>query len=86
MPVSVIEAMALGLPIISTNVGGVPFLIKDKEDGLLISEKDYLAMSLATKELFLNQDFTDFLVVNARKKAQLFDWQIVKFNWLDVLM
>ena len=86
MPVSIIEAMALGLPIISTNVGGIPFLIKDQDDGLLVNEKDYLAMSLAIKELFLNQDFTYSLVVNARKKVQLFDWEIVKSHWLDVLM
>ncbi len=86
MPVSVIEAMALGLPIISTNVGGIPFLIKDQEDGLLVNEKDFLAMSLAIKKLFLNQNFTYSLVINARKKVQLFDWEIVKSHWLDVLM
>lgn len=86
MPVSVIEAMALGLPIISTNVGGIPFLIKDQKEGLLVKENDYLAMSLAIKELFLNQNFTYSLVVNARKKVQLFDWDIVKLHWLDLLM
>ena len=36
MPVSVIEAMALGLIIVSTNVGGMPFLIKNKKNGLLV--------------------------------------------------
>ncbi|MDZ7648841.1 MAG: glycosyltransferase family 4 protein [Cytophagales bacterium] len=44
MPISVIEAMALGLAIVSTNVGGLPYLIEDEKDGLLVnagSSKDF---------------------------------------------
>ena len=38
-PISVIEAMSLGLTIISTNVGGMPMLIEDHHDGILSSGK-----------------------------------------------
>ena len=86
MPVSVIEAMALGLPIISTNVGGIPFLISDQKDGVLVNENDYIEMNLAIKKLFLNQDFTTTLISNARKKVESYDWQIIKLQWLEVLM
>ena len=34
MPVSIIEAMALGLPIVSTNVGGIPYLLENKKNAL----------------------------------------------------
>ena len=86
MPVSVIEAMALGLPIISTNVGGIPFLISDQKEGVLVQENDYIEMNLAIKKLFLNQDFTTTLITNARKKVESYDWQIIKLQWLEMLM
>src|SRR5690606_2235082 len=43
MPVSVIEAMALGLPIVSTNVGGIPFLIENGHEGILVNPDDVQA-------------------------------------------
>jgi len=52
MPLSILEAMATGLPVISTPVGGIPDIIKDKENGFLVSPKNYKELALALQKLF----------------------------------
>lgn len=84
-PISVIEAMALGLPVISTDVGGMPQLIDHGKDGLLVPENDVDAMVLAVEDLLHNQQKAREIALAARKKVEAFDWEIVKEQWKDVL-
>lgn len=80
-PVSVIEAMALGLPVVSTNVGGIPYLLKDNYDALLVENNNSKAMSAAIVKLFNEKEMAKNLAFNARKKAESFDWKFVKPKW-----
>ena len=84
-PVSVMEAMALGLPVVSTNVGGIPYLLEDNVDALLTHSNDREAMALAVLRLVSNTPLRNTLVANAREKAQNWDWEIVKLLWKEVL-
>lgn len=84
-PVSVIEAMALGLTVVSTNVGGVPYLINDGFDGLLVGRGDYRMMADKIESLLSNSELNHKLSVNARKKAESFDWNVVKNQWKTIL-
>lgn len=85
MPVSVMEAMALGLPVISTNVGGIPFLISDKTDGLLVAPNNAEAFVDAITSLVNNPENAQKLMLNARQKVEAFDWNIVKHSWFTLL-
>lgn len=85
MPVSVMEAMALGLPVVSTNVGGIPFLLEDEKTALLVEDKDTKAMIEAIKKIIENKNLTEDLAQNAREKAESFDWQQVKLLWNKIL-
>lgn len=83
-PVSVIEAMALGLPVVSTNVGGMPYLIEDSLTGLLVQPNDVEAMTEALIKLISKPQLASMIAKNARKKVEHFDWNIVKHQWFKV--
>lgn len=85
MPISVIEAMALGLAIVSTNVGGLPYLIEHEKDGLLVragSSKDF---SESIQRVITDPAYAKLLVDNARQKAEGFDWQSLQSKWQNVI-
>jgi len=83
-PVSVMEAMALGLPIITTNVGGIPFLLTHNENAILVNDNDVLAMSEAINQLILENEKAQQIAFNARKIVEKMDWKVVKDDWSDL--
>ncbi len=85
LPVSVVEAMALGMITISTNVGGVPYLIDDFENGLLVAAGDEEAFVAAIENVLQNAVLALKLSEGARKKAEQFDWAVIKVVWNNLL-
>jgi len=84
-PISVIEAMALGLPIVSTNVGGMPYLIDHNVDGVLVEPNQPEAMSSAVISVMKNSEKREMLIKNARNKGESFDWSYIKSLWFKAL-
>ena len=84
-PVSVIEAMACGLCVVSTNVGGIPYLLHDGEDALLVPLNDAEAMANAIRRILTEPGLAERLSHNARKKAEQFDWSVVLPQWEKLL-
>ncbi len=85
MPVSVIEAMALGLPVVSSRVGGIPHLLEDGRLGQLVPAGDAHAMAEALCRWLEDPDAAGMAARRARKKAETFDWPGVRIQWLDLL-
>ena len=85
MPVSVIEAMALGLCVVTTNVGGLPFLIAHNKDGLLVKPNDAIAFVNAIKKVINFPVASKTMAFNARQKVEEFDWSFIKYKWFEVL-
>ncbi|HEY0091415.1 MAG TPA: glycosyltransferase family 4 protein [Flavobacterium sp.] len=84
-PYSLIEAASLGLPIVSTEVGGIPYLFEHGKNALLVADDDAMAMAGAIKTLISNKLLASQLVENALFLSRQFSWDIVRSKWLEIL-
>ncbi|WGK63818.1 glycosyltransferase family 4 protein [Croceiramulus getboli] len=83
-PVSVMEAMALGLPVVSTRVGGIPYLLTENETALLVPSGDVFACSQAIRQLLDDPKKAQQIASNARGLVATMDWQTVKSQWFEL--
>ncbi|HEX8141043.1 MAG TPA: glycosyltransferase family 4 protein [Pyrinomonadaceae bacterium] len=84
-PVSVLEALACGLCVVSTNVGGIPYLLEDGRDALLVPQGDASAMAAAVRRILTDSQLAGRLSMNARRKAEQFDWSLILPQWKTLL-
>ena len=84
MPISVIEACAMGLPVVATNVGGLVDLITDRENGILIGDGNVEQMANAVHELLANPDLAERISRNGQLLAQRSSWLNVCNFWEKV--
>jgi colanic acid/amylovoran biosynthesis glycosyltransferase len=68
IPVALMEGMAMKLPVIASQISGLPELVVDRENGLLLPEKDPAALAKAIMELYQDADLRRNLGENAREK------------------
>jgi glycosyltransferase involved in cell wall biosynthesis len=66
---SICEAMALGMPVIATNVGGTVSLLRDGVEGLLVQEGEPLSIAAAVQRMVQNSEYARSLARNARVRA-----------------
>lgn len=69
-PIVIYESLSYGRPVIGTVVGGIPDLVKNKKNGLLIKRKDAEAIFNAMNYLINNKNIRESLSINARKFAE----------------
>ena len=84
-PVSVVEAMAKGLCVVTTDVGGLPYLLEHGRDALLAPAGDAGALADAVQRLLAEPLLGGSLSRQARDKALRFDWAPVLDRWVALL-
>ncbi|HKB08934.1 MAG TPA: glycosyltransferase family 4 protein [Candidatus Polarisedimenticolia bacterium] len=84
MPVAVVEACAMGIPVVTTSVGGVPDLISDGRTGLLVPDGDAGAMVAAVERLLGDPGLAATLSDNGRRLAERSAWDSVRLEWESI--
>ena len=85
LPNVALEAMAAGKPLIATRVGGLPQLVRDGENGLLVEEKDPVALAAAILSLANDPALRARLGANAREEIrERRSWDVVARRFVDV--
>jgi glycosyltransferase involved in cell wall biosynthesis len=80
-PVAVIEACAMGLPVVATNVGGISDLLRHDESGLLVPDENDDAMGDSLARLLSNPELVRKLSRNGRQLACQSSWPAIKPQW-----
>jgi glycosyltransferase involved in cell wall biosynthesis len=82
MPLSVLEAFACGLPVVSTEAGGVPTILTHGVHGLLARVDDHESIASGVLTLLDNPEMADRLARAAHATCDAYTWPVVREQWL----
>ena len=84
MPGSIIEAFASGLPVVTTDAGGIPYIVTGERTGLMVRCGDHEQMAAAALRLLEDRALASRLSINAREECKKYEWLAVKNEWLNL--
>src|SRR6185503_3481853 len=84
MPSSITESMAAGLPVVTTDAGGIPFIVTHEESCLMVRCDDHEAMAAAAIRLLDDNELALKLTAQARIRAKKFTWPVVRDEWVSL--
>lgn len=84
MPVSVMEAVASGTPVVTTSPECMPYLVEHEKTGLLSPVGDPVALSANVVRLLREPELAVSLAKNAYEESRKYEWEIVRGEWVKV--
>ncbi len=83
-PVSILEAFAAGLPVVTTPTGGIAEMVRSETTGLLVPPHEPGAMAQAVMRLLDEPELAPALARRARKEVEKYTWPRVRYEWAAV--
>jgi glycosyltransferase involved in cell wall biosynthesis len=84
MPISILEAFAAGTPVVTTNAGGIPYIVTDGETGLMVECGDCEALARSALRLFEEEGLASKIARKAHEQSRRYAWAAVRDGWLKV--
>jgi L-malate glycosyltransferase len=84
MPVSHIEAFACGLPVVTTDAGGIPYMVAHGRNGLMVSRGDHKGLAAGVLQLLNDRELAARLIRTGQTDCQQYTWTAVRGGWLKV--
>jgi len=84
LPISMLEALKIGVPVVTTGAGGIPTVITDRENGLLVKANDPAGLADRIIELVESPQLAQRLSGQAKRSVKDYSWSQVKNKWLDL--
>ncbi|MGH7232658.1 MAG: glycosyltransferase family 4 protein [Nitrospiraceae bacterium] len=84
MPSSVLECFASGLPVVTTDAGGVPYILRHEETGLMVRRGDHEALAASAIRLLENESLALAIADSAKKECHKYSWHQVRNEWLKL--
>ena len=82
-PLSLLEAFACGLPIVTTDAGGIPFIVVDGKTGMVVPRGDYEQMAERALRLLNEPALTRTVVEQGRRECVKYAWESVRNQWMN---
>lgn len=84
MPMSILEAYNAGLLVISSNVGGVPYMLNDNETGLLFESDNADELAIMMIHSVQNKQHAIEMIQNAYQSLDMYKWENIRVKLLEV--
>jgi L-malate glycosyltransferase len=81
-PLSIIEAFACGLPVVTTDAGGIPYMIAEGQTGLMVGRGDHNGLADRVIRLIGDPELASSLALRAREECRRYSWMAVRGRWL----
>ncbi len=82
LPSSILESYAAGLPVVTTNAGGIPYILRHEETGFLVELNDHEAMAGNCIRLLEDQLLAEKIVTQALRECPKYTFEIEREAWL----